>query len=83
MPPLENLAANNKSDASRLKDFRVTSPPTSVRVVQDGPKLTVYIDGEKDLEAEDATFPKGTIALYSWGSTGVRFRNIILKPKRP
>ena len=32
MPPLENLTANNKSGARMLKDFRVTSPPTSVRV---------------------------------------------------
>ncbi|MFQ5808337.1 MAG: chitobiase/beta-hexosaminidase C-terminal domain-containing protein, partial [Armatimonadota bacterium] len=48
----------------------------SLRVVLAGPRITVYLDGEKDLEATDHTLGKGTFALYSWGSTGAKFRNV-------
>ena len=48
----------------------------AVRVVLKGPKITVYVDGEKDLEAVDETFKQGTIALYAWGCAGARFRNV-------
>jgi outer membrane protein assembly factor BamB len=48
----------------------------AVRVVLDGPKITVYVDGEKDLEAVDETFAKGTVALYAWGCAGAKFRNV-------
>ena len=47
-----------------------------LRVVLDGPKLTVYLDGEKDLEATDETFRTGTFALYAWGCKGAKFRNV-------
>jgi outer membrane protein assembly factor BamB len=47
-----------------------------VRVVLDGSKMTVFVDGERDLEATDPTIAAGTYALYSWGSTGAQFRNV-------
>ncbi|MGD8240167.1 MAG: DUF1080 domain-containing protein, partial [Armatimonadota bacterium] len=48
----------------------------SLRIVLAGPRITVYLDGEKDLEATDDTLGKGTFALYSWGSTGAKFRSV-------
>ena len=53
----------------------------SVRIVMQGSKLTVFVDGEKDLEIEDETLAQGTVALYSWGTTGVQFRAIRLQPQ--
>ena len=51
-----------------------------VRVVLRGPKVTVYVDGVKDLEAVDTTFAEGAIALYSWGCAGAKFRNVRWTP---
>jgi hypothetical protein len=45
-----------------------------LRVVLAGPKITVYIDGQKDLEATDATHAGGTFAFYTWGCGGAKFR---------
>lgn len=53
----------------------------SVRVVLDGPRITVYVDGQKDLEAVDENFAKGTVALYAWGCAGAKFRNVRWVPK--
>jgi len=53
-----------------------------VRVVLDGPKITVYLDGEKDLEAVDETFARGTFALYAWGCAGAKFRSVRWAPLR-
>ena len=36
-----------------------------------GPKITCYLDGQKHLEAEDATFPgPGMIGLWSKANAG-------------
>ncbi len=51
-----------------------------VRIVLEGPRVTVYVDGEQDVEATDAQFQAGTVALYSWGNSGVSFRNLRFKP---
>jgi len=53
----------------------------AVRVVLDGPRIAVWVDGEKDLEAEDGSFAAGTVALYAWGNAGTRFRNLMFKPR--
>jgi len=45
-----------------------------VRIVLEGSKIAVYLDGRIDLQAEDSTHPRGTFALYSWGCTVSRFR---------
>ena len=50
-----------------------------LRVVLDGPKIQVYIDGQLDLQATDDTLSGGTVALYSWGSAGAKFRNVRIK----
>jgi hypothetical protein len=47
-----------------------------LKIVLEGPKISVYVDGEKDLEATDPTFDTGTFALYAWGSAGAKFRNV-------
>ena len=41
--------------------------------------MTVFVDGKKDLEAEDATYSRGTVGMYSWGNSGVRFGKLLLK----
>jgi len=46
-----------------------------LRVLLKGPNITVYLNGRKDLEATDATFGKGTFALYAWRCKGAKFRN--------
>ncbi|MHB8900915.1 MAG: outer membrane protein assembly factor BamB family protein [Thermoguttaceae bacterium] len=48
----------------------------AVRIVLEGPKITVYVDGQKDLEATDPSLAKGPAALYAWGCAGAKFRNI-------
>ena len=53
-----------------------------LRIVLDGPKITVCVDGQKDLEAVDETFADGAIALYAWGCAGARFRNVRWQEKR-
>ena len=53
----------------------------SVRVVLDGATITVYVDGQKDLEAADKAFAHGTIALYAWGCAGAQFRNVRFTPR--
>lgn len=47
-----------------------------LRIVLDGPTITVYLNGEKDLAARDETFSSGTFALYNWRCRGARFRNV-------
>jgi hypothetical protein len=47
-----------------------------VRIVLKGSRITVFLDGKKDLEATDATLAKGTVALYAWGCQGARFRHV-------
>ncbi len=48
----------------------------ALRVVLDGSNMSVWIDGEKEFEITDETLESGTFALYSWGSTGAKFRNV-------
>jgi len=52
-----------------------------LRVVLEGPRIEVFLDGERILYATDGTHPRGTIALHSWGSTGVQFRRITFDPR--
>jgi hypothetical protein len=52
-----------------------------VRIDLGGPRITVYVDSQKDLEAEDARFASGTVALYAWGNSGVSFRNLMFQAK--
>lgn len=67
--------------AKNQRDFQV-GRWHQVRITLEGPKVTVFVDGQKDLETTDSMFSKGTIALYSWGSDGVRFRNIKMTPTK-
>ncbi len=50
-----------------------------VRIQQEGPKLTVYFNGIKNLEAIDGSLSAGTVGLYCWGAKGAHFRNIIVR----
>jgi hypothetical protein len=47
----------------------------------EGPRITVWVDGEKDFEVEDSTLKQGTIALHSWGTQAVRFRGVRFGPE--
>lgn len=52
-----------------------------LRIALSGSRITVYLDEEKDLEAEDGTYLRGAPALYSWGSSGAMFKNVMWKPR--
>ncbi len=54
----------------------------NIRIELQGATLTVYVDDTKDLEIDDATLDRGTMALYCWGSQGVEFRNITVAPAK-
>jgi outer membrane protein assembly factor BamB len=45
-----------------------------VKIELAGPQITIYFDGEKELQVSDSIFPQGGIALYSWGNSGVQWR---------
>ncbi len=47
-----------------------------LRIDLDGDRIRVTVDGEEDFSVRDGRFGKGTIALYSWGSTNVEFRKV-------
>lgn len=47
-----------------------------VKITLDGPRITVYVDGQEDLSAVDERFAHGTVALHSWGSDSVEFRRV-------
>ncbi|NQT87039.1 PQQ-binding-like beta-propeller repeat protein [bacterium] len=47
-----------------------------LKVTLRGSKLAVHLDGQMDLEADDATLRAGSFALYAWGCAGARFRNV-------
>ena len=68
----QTLASNSKA--------YVPGQWQQVRIVMDGSKLTVYVNGQEDLEATDSEFTRGTIALHAWGSPGAEFRRISLTP---
>ncbi len=47
-----------------------------VRFVFEGARISGYFDGAKDFEIEDSTHSSGAIGFYSWGNSGVKFRNV-------
>ncbi|MBN1815710.1 MAG: DUF1080 domain-containing protein, partial [Sedimentisphaerales bacterium] len=52
-----------------------------IKVIASGEMLKVYADGSLLLEAADAEFAAGTIALYTWGNAPVTyFDNILVEP---
>ena len=52
-----------------------------VRIELDGPRITIFVDGEEDFSVTDQTFASGTIALHSWGSDSVEFRRLKMRAK--
>jgi len=52
-----------------------------LEVMLEGPRITVHLDGKKDLEAADSTLERGTFALHAWGCAGAKFRNIRWIPR--
>ena len=53
-----------------------------IRIILDGPRLSVFFDGEKEFDVTDTTFTEGAVGLYSWGSVGAQFRRIRWTPAR-
>jgi len=47
-----------------------------VRIVMEGPRITVFVNGQKEFETYDGTHKKGTIALFCWGNSGALFRDL-------
>lgn len=47
-----------------------------VRIVLEGAKITVYVNGRKEFETYDGTHRRGTIALFCWGNSGALFRDL-------
>jgi hypothetical protein len=52
-----------------------------VKFIFSGSRITGFVDGEKEFEIDDHTFSEGAIGFYSWGNSGVQFRNIRFKIK--
>lgn len=50
-----------------------------LRIHMQGARLTVLLDGQEQLTADDATLPQGTLALHTWGSDRTQFRAIRLE----
>ncbi len=78
------LACKNGDDYHVLAVKKAGYPANTwqkVRIQLTGPEIVVYLDGQEDLRATDATFGQGTIALYAWGSTGAKFRGVKWKAR--
>lgn len=52
-----------------------------VKFVFSGSRVTGFVNGEKSFEIQDPTFSEGAIGFYSWGNSGVQFRNVRFKTK--
>ena len=52
-----------------------------VKFIFSGSRIMGFVDGEKEFEIDDHTFSEGAIGFYSWGNSGVQFRNIRFKIK--
>jgi len=63
------VLARNTKGFVRNKWYRV-------RVILRGPQIQVSVDDELEFEVTDEALTVGTFALYSWGSTGSKFRNV-------
>jgi outer membrane protein assembly factor BamB len=77
-----HILALKQGDTYRTLAVKPTGYETNrwyqVRVVLDGPAITVSLDGWEDLKATDETLTSGTVALYAWGSAGAKFRSVRL-----
>ncbi|MBT3290522.1 MAG: PQQ-binding-like beta-propeller repeat protein [Victivallales bacterium] len=51
-----------------------------VKVVLEGDTVAVSINGKPDLSAKGVSLRKGTFGLYSWGSSGSKFRGASWRP---
>ena len=51
-----------------------------VKIRLAGDRITVFVDGEEDFSISDDRFARGTIALHSWGSDNVEYRNLMMRP---
>jgi hypothetical protein len=51
-----------------------------IKVVLAGDQITIFVDGKEDFSVRDARFSSGTVALYSWGSDSVEFRDLSIRP---
>lgn len=69
------VLAQNTKGFSQSKWYRV-------QVVLRGAQIQVSVDGEAEFQVTDDALPVGTFALYAWGSTGSRFRNVKWRPAR-
>jgi len=48
----------------------------AVKIVMEGQRIEVYVDGEREFATLDARHKQGTVALFCWGNSGAMFRDI-------
>ena len=51
-----------------------------VQIVADGSNLQLWVDGERVFSVQDATYPSGGVALYSFGNSDSRFDDVQIEP---
>ena len=51
-----------------------------VQIVADGSNLQLWVDGERVFSVQDATYPSGGVALYSYGNNDSRFDDVQIEP---
>lgn len=80
-PLEENFRVYKVEDGKRKELGSANVPPTpgwhTLRVVMTGDKIECYLDGKKDLEATDATFPgPGRIGLWTKADAQTHFDDL-------
>jgi len=53
----------------------------AVRIVMDGPRIRVFVDGELEFDTVDSAHEKGTVAMFCWGNSGALFRDVMFVAK--
>ena len=59
-------------------DIKAGNRWNSMEVIAQGPRLRVIFNGVQTVDAQDAKFPKGIIALQ-YGGGVVKFRKVLVK----
>ena len=67
----DNYQVLAKNNSSYTKNTWLT-----LRIELNGDQIRVLVDDQEDFSISDEHFDSGSIALYSWGSENVEFRNL-------
>ncbi|MBN2505973.1 MAG: PQQ-binding-like beta-propeller repeat protein [Verrucomicrobia bacterium] len=47
----------------------------ALKILMRGSRITVFFDGQKDMDVQHDRYAAGTVAAYAWGNSGVSFRH--------